>query len=85
MQSSGQGLTFTDQDVAMCRVVIGLLSRSTFSSVDAATIREGSKAFTWIEELVKNIKDNVLDFSTAKMHEPPAAPAAPAEGASEAK
>jgi hypothetical protein len=71
MQSSGAGLTFTDHDVKMVRVVIGLLSRATFKELDAGSVSEASNAFRWIEELAKLVKDNVLDYSTARMIEAP--------------
>lgn len=77
MQSSGSGLTFTDQDVKHCRVIMGLLSRATYKDLDAAAVVEGGNAFKWIEELCVKIKDNVLDYSTAKMVEPAPAPATP--------
>lgn len=70
MQSSGSGLTFTDHDVKMVRVVVGLLSRATFKDLDVSTVSEASGALKWIEELVKQVKDNVLDYSTAKVVEP---------------
>lgn len=71
MQSSGSGLTFTDHDLKMVRVIMGLLSRATFKELDAGSVSEGSNAFRWIEELAKSMKDNVLDYSTAKIIEPP--------------
>jgi hypothetical protein len=69
MQDSGNGLTFTDLDYKMCRVVIGLLSRGTFN-LNASGVREASPALLWIENLLPKIKDNILDFSTARMVEP---------------
>jgi hypothetical protein len=69
MQSSGSGLTFTDQDVMACRIVIGLITKAKYE-LKAPEIVESARGLVWIEELLKNIKDNVLDFSTAKMVEP---------------
>lgn len=71
MQSSGSGLTFTDHDVKMVRVVIGLLSRAKFQDLEASGVVEGSQALGWINELVQGVKDNVLDYSQAKVIEPP--------------
>lgn len=70
MQSSGSGLTFTDQDIKSAQVVIGLLSRATFKNLDCGSLIEGALALKWMEEFVKSAKDNVLDYSTAKMVEP---------------
>lgn len=71
MQASGSGLTFTDHDVAMCRVVIGLLSMAKFQMMDAKMIREASPAFAWIEALLPQIKDHIFDLSEAKLIQPP--------------
>jgi len=76
MLSSGSGLTFTDQDVVLCRVVIGLLDRPKFE-LKAPEIVEASKALVWVQELLKQIKDNVFDPSTAKIVEPGPQPEQP--------
>ena len=72
MLSTGQGLTFTDDDVSKARVIVGLLSRvESFKGLNSAAVVEAAAAFVWLEDMVKKIKDNVFDLSTAKLHQPP--------------
>lgn len=71
MLSSGSGLTFTDDDVKKCRVIVGLLSLARFSNVDAAMLKEAHPALFWLEDLLQKIKDNVFDLSKAQIQTPP--------------
>jgi len=71
MLSTGQGLTFTDDDVSKARVIVGLLSRvESFKGLNSAAVVEAAAAFVWLEDMVQKIKDNVFDISTARMVQP---------------
>lgn len=85
MQSSGQGLTFTDHDVKQCQIVIGLLSRAMFKGMEANSIMEAAPAFKWVEGMLQGIKDNVYDMSTARVIEAPPDPKAKAKPSRKAK
>lgn len=69
MISSGSGLTFVDNDVAQCRIIIGLLGRAHFRDLTGPAIVEAAPAFKWLEELLQKVKDNVYDLSQARIIE----------------
>lgn len=68
MNSSGSGMTFTDEDVKMGRRIIGLLSRVESFKLSAKEILEAAVAMQWQEQLVKEMNDNVMELIKITKH-----------------
>lgn len=62
MESSGNGVTFSENDIKLCQSVIGLLNKASFN-LSAAQAIEAAQALVWIQrDLIKIMNDNVMEL-----------------------
>ena len=62
---TANGATFTDDDVANCRIIIGILnSAESIKIAGVKQVFEANKALIWLQAHKKVLEDNILEVKT---------------------